>query len=231
MAEERTHPAAYVIEEWHAGERSPTWSAHIEACPSCQERLDALAAEREEFLAREEPADYVRRVRRRVEVGRAARPRWWRWAAPLGAALAVALVIVVLRPWGAAAPDVAPPAGTTLKGGSVQVAVVRERAGVQTRHAEGMVQVWAGDRIRVELTVAEELVLTVGVLEGGQLAPLAAERRFSPGTHHLEPALRVGDPVQHAEILVGPHEAVLGWVGGRASDAVVRLAIRPEGPR
>jgi hypothetical protein len=222
------HPAAFDLEAWHAGEDRPAVAAHVAACARCRGLVAELDAARAVFRASADPAGFARRVRRGAEERAWAARRTW-WAAFGGAAVAAAAIALVALLPGAAGPAgpssdaaaapggdpfrAAPP-GLRAKADAPGLAVVVLRDGAQARHAGGAT-LRAGDRLRVELTVPQPAVLSVGLLaDDGAWLPLADARRFSAGVHYLEPAVALDGDGTAGRFVAGPPDAVAAYVRG-----------------
>jgi hypothetical protein len=99
------------------------------------------------------------------------------------------------------------PPETTFKGG-IQVAVVRERAGQQSRFT-GRVPVRPGDRIRVEVALDREQAILGAVLgDDASWLELLEDGVRQPGTHFSERSARVDATPLTGTIVVGAPEAV-----------------------
>ncbi|HVH47326.1 MAG TPA: hypothetical protein VM925_33555 [Labilithrix sp.] len=92
--------------------------------------------------------------------------------------------------------------------GSVQVAVIRERAGQQSRFS-GRVGVKPGDRLRVEVALDREQTILAAVMGDDaswlELMSVSARR---PGTHFSERSARIDASPLRGTILVGSPESM-----------------------
>jgi hypothetical protein len=125
---------------------------------------------------------------------------------------------------GAAEPD------TQFKGG-MQVAVVRDRAGQQTRFS-GPIAVKPGDRLRVEVALDHEQAILAGVLadDGSYLEIMPAAVR-GPGTHFSERSAKIdanGGRPTRGTILIGSPEAVARARATKQLDGVVTVRVESE---
>lgn len=237
-AERRDPRAPHRLEAWSVGEPDPEVAELVERDDEARRYVDGLGEEREQFLGRDDPDDFVRAIRRRAEAEAPRQgSRWWLWA-PAGLAAVAALVIVVWAgPGGAPEPgSVGPgdPPGETIRlKGKVELALVLLRAEEQSR-LTGEVSVQAGDRLRFELTVPEEGPLSVAILEDGEVSPLVEAKRFTVGKHFLEQALKVdGAEPLDAKVVAGPPEAVkrAAETGMLEGVSVLHLRLDPSAPR
>jgi hypothetical protein len=117
-----------------------------------------------------------------------------------------------------------PRSETTFKGG-IQIAVIRERAGEQSR-LTGTVSVKPGDGLRVEVALDRDQTILAAVLgdDASWLELMSAGAR-SPGTHFSERSARVDATPLRGTILVGSPEAVKRArdTGGMQGVAAVRI--------
>ncbi len=98
--------------------------------------------------------------------------------------------------------------GTAFKGGT-QLAVIRERDGVQKRFT-GEVTVRKGDRLRIEVALDHSANILGGVLaEDGTFLDLLHEGDRGNGTFYSEEAARFDDSPTRGYVIVGPKDAVL----------------------
>lgn len=88
------HLSALVLDELAAGGAAPEARAHLDACPECRRRLEALKALNLRLLARPE----ARRALDAVLPPKSAAPRATRWWALIAVPLAAALAAVLLVP-------------------------------------------------------------------------------------------------------------------------------------
>lgn len=108
--------------------------------------------------------------------------------------------------------------GTAFKGGT-QLAVIRERDGVQKRFTSE-VTVRKGDRLRIEVALDHSANILGGVLaEDGTFLDLLHEGDRGNGTFYSEEAARFDDSPTRGYVIVGPKDAVL-----RARAAIVHPA-------
>ncbi len=221
------HPSRFALEAWHAGAPDPDVEAHVADCRGCRDYVDGLEAARKQFLERTDPADFVRDIRTKAEEpAPSARSPWaralrWLWLPALVVAAVLAFVLTPPQP--PAKDD-----GIRFKGDPVQVAVIVDRAGAQTRHTADF-EAKADARLRVEITVAEAAVLTVGVVSGDGFQTLANAVSFEAGEHLVGPALRIGPEPMQARVLAGPPAAVARALKGEGAPevAVVRFTVAP----
>lgn len=98
--------------------------------------------------------------------------------------------------------------GTAFKGGT-QLAVIRERNGVQKRFT-GEVPVRNGDRLRIEVALDHSANILGGVLaEDGTFLDLLREGERGTGTFYSEEAARFDDAPTRGYVIVGTRDAVV----------------------
>jgi len=215
------HPSPLQLDELHAGKDDATVAAHVASCRACADYVAALAREREALQAEWPSQVFMRRLAARA----AAKPRWPRWsrwlvAIPVMAAAAVAL-LVGLQP---ASFDTVRLKG----GGSVALALIALRDGVQERNAPAFTM-RPGDQLRIELTLTERRVISVGVLEDtGGFLPLVEAATLDAGLHVLEPALRVDSHPTASTVIAGSPDAVQRAITTRDLLAVVTLRLNAQ---
>jgi len=209
------HPNATLLDAFAIGVGDDAVTrAHVDGCPECAAYVADLRAGADRFARDEAPraAAFVAAVRLReqrsgprVNVGR------WAGGAVSILALAAGLVLFVRsRP----APDVTGRVDPTtetrptrFKGG-MQVAVVVEHLGVQSRQA-GPLALEPGDRIRLEIALDHDARVEAGVLtDDGEWAPLEPPLSLQPGTHYSEQSIAFTDSVPSGQVVVGDAEAV-----------------------
>lgn len=118
--------------------------------------------------------------------------------------------------------------GTSFKG-SVQIAVVRERAGAQSRLL-GDVEVRSGDRLRVEVALdREQAILGAVIADDGSYLEIMPARVRGRGTHYSEKSARIDEPPIAGTIVIGTPEAVAKARATMKFDGVFTMRVQPEG--
>ena len=131
-------------------------------------------------------------------------------------------------------PGVAPSVGvaepdTQFKGG-MQVAVVRERGGAQTRFSS-TVRVRPGDRLRVEVALDHEQAILGAVLaDDGSYLELMPQGVRGPGTHFSERSAKIDATPTRGTIVIGSPEAVAHARQTKSFEGVTTLRVDPEAP-
>lgn len=214
------HPLSHRLEALAAGDPDAEAEAHVAACPECQDYLTALrdeleawhkSPERDRELARwNEAAPEKRRARSTVRV------LSWASAAAAPLVLAAAVMLFVRHPGrrSVQAPSACATCnqepstfGTRFKG-PPQVAVIVEHAGQQHRYTRSVV-VSAGDRLRVEVSVARSTPIAAGVLTTDhQYVPLLLPEELDAGTHFSGKAARFDSQPTEGWVIVGSPDAV-----------------------
>jgi hypothetical protein len=133
-------------------------------------------------------------------------------------------------PTAAPAPsETTPDPETTFKGG-IQIAVIRERDGKQTRFTNS-VQVKPGDRLRVEVALDREQTILAAVMgEDSSWLELMPGGVRRPGTHFSDRSARVDSSPLRGTVIVGPPEAVNRARETRRFDGVSTVRIEWEAP-
>jgi predicted anti-sigma-YlaC factor YlaD len=217
------HPPSFRLDGHVAGDHDASVEAHLETCESCRAYVEALAKPAAAFATRAEddaPA-FVARIEQRQAEPEIAHPRvprvipWQKLAAraawiatPLLAAAAALLVVRGSTPQGELRPAQADDTFGTRFKGNVQLSIIRDRRGEQTR-VSGMVSVLPGDRLRVEVGIDGEQPIVVGMLgNDGTWIVLLAPTLLQAGTHLSERSARFDDAPTEGVLLAGHPEAV-----------------------
>jgi hypothetical protein len=229
MRDER-HPTTFGLEAHHAGEGSAATAQHLLVCSSCAEYVRGLDEAAAEFRGRTNPEQFVRDIRRRTATSRFVGHRSpLTFLVPLAGALGVvAVCFAVLR----SSPGLTAHVADELRprGGDGRAAVTvilrHARDGHQSRHSAEVVA-RPGDRLRVEVAVAQATELEAVILDddGGRTS-LGPRRAFPAGTHLLEPTFTFDSRPFAARILVGPPDGVAHTLAGQADDRVRSVAVR-----
>lgn len=235
-----THPNSIDLEAFACGENIAVVAAHVEVCTACMGFVNGLRGALSTGPSKEDATAAVARAASRATVHT---PRRW-WAAstiavPLAAAAVLLLVLRTPSTRDALVPVAITPTATTgigagdpdtvFKGGR-QVAVIRERAGQQTRLTQN-VAVRPGDRIRVEVALDREQAILAAVLgdDGSWLELMPAGVR-QPGTHFSERSARVDASPMRGTIFVGTPEAVRRARATKRVEDVSTIRVDWEGP-
>ncbi len=118
---------------------------------------------------------------------------------------------------------------TTFKG-SIQIAVIRERAGQQRRFT-GTVAVRPGDRLRVEVALDREQDILAAVMgDDASWLELMPEGPRAPGTHFSDRSARVDASPLRGTILVGSPKAVARARSTRQIEGVTSIRVEWEAP-
>jgi hypothetical protein len=236
-----THPNSLDLEAFACGEEAPAIAGHLAGCADCTGFVERL---RGSFSAGPSRAQVAKQVEAAARLARpaheAARRRWFLTASTVAVPLAAAaaLLLFVGRPESRElAPTVAPAsvaptersAETTFKGG-IQAAVVRERAGQQTRFTN-RVSVKPGDRLRVEVALDREQAILVAVMgDDASWLELMHEGVRTPGTHFSDRSARIDATPLSGTILVGSPEDVTRARNARRTDGLTSIRIEWETP-
>jgi hypothetical protein len=226
------HPNAIDLQAFACGDDAPHVATHLHECDACTAyvaRAGGLAKEAprgklptldatvsDSDGSERKPATVTAIGSRRTKIALA--------IAPFAAAAAILLWMGTREPVAtspaangtsprATAPPTAlavndtPDPDTTFKGG-IQVAVVRERKGVQDRFTNA-VRVRPGDRLRIEVALDRSQTILGAVMgEDGSYVELMPAGVRDAGTHFSEKATRVDEHPLRGTILVGTPEAV-----------------------
>ncbi len=218
------HPPSHRLEALAAGDPDPDAEAHVAECDACREYLETL---REDLQAWRTSPERERGLERLREAEPApSNVRFLRWASVAAAPLLVAAAVMLFigkkpppvgAPGAAASSTTAEPGGLRFKG-PPEVAVVVEHAGTQHRFT-GPVVVRAGDKLRVEVSVARSMPIAAGVLTPDHhYVPLLLPAELDAGTHYSEKAARFDAQPTTGWVIVGSPDAV------RAAQATGQLA-------
>lgn len=207
------HPSSLDLEAFAVGEADDAVARHLDACPPCRALVDRVKA-------LPPPA------RRPLPRDR----RWLALAAPL--ALAACLLLALRQaPATPGTPTFAPPEtvepDTTFKG-TMQLAVIRDRDGVQQRVTTGPVHVRPGDRLRLEVALDRPQTIASAVLgDDASWVELMPSAERPAGTHFSERAVKIDAAPTHGTILVGTPEAIARARATRQFGSV--MAVRVDG--
>ncbi len=217
------HPPLFRLDAHAAGDDQPGVEEHLSGCATCAKYVERVSAgvrahaEREGARAAELVlglAD-VRRERDRVTASneelRPARPsRRWQMTLAAGSVLAAAAVLVLVARSGShvATADAAVGEPSIRFKGKMQLAIIRDRRGEQTRTATD-VHVRPGDRLRAEISVDDARPVEVGFLgKDGTWVLLLAPALVEAGTYFSERAAAFDETPTEGWIIAGRPEAV-----------------------
>ena len=225
----RQHPASLDLEAFACGEQNDSVAEHIASCDACKAFTSDLEAAQRAF-AEETDVDAV------IEAAVSAAGKHdapIRPIRPMTAALrilpfiAMAAGVLLWMRMSATTPDLRGPTppttaatngattspanenttGTAFKGGT-QLAVIRERDGVQKRFTTE-VSVRKGDRLRIEVALDRSSNIIAGVLaDDGTFLDLLHEGQRGTGTFYSEEAARFDDSPTRGYVIVGTADAV-----------------------
>jgi hypothetical protein len=165
------------LDEWHAGElAAPQVRAaaeHLDACPRCRERKQAMLANAQNFLAGF-PPESLRRSgnaqsadRPTASPPRSRRSRWWAWGIAAGGLGAAAAVLLLARP--APRPrEAGDESATRFKGGE-HIGFFVKRQSQVFAGIDGQ-KVRAGDRLRFVVTTTRPRQLAILSRDGAGTA-------------------------------------------------------------
>ena len=242
-----SHPNSLDLEAFASGDADPRVTAHLGDCEACTrfvERARAFVANAQVFTPRLEIEANAPTRRGSNDASRQARVlRIASYAAPF--ILAAAGVSFFLRAPGAqvqpppresAAPSAGMSAETRALGandrvafkGGIQLAIVRDRAGLQERFA-GAITVRPGDKIRVELSLDAPGTWMAGVVTSrGEFVVVMEESARDAGTHFSEAALRIDGTQMDGTLVVGSRAAIDAARAASNLDALTTMPITWE---
>jgi hypothetical protein len=211
-----THPNSLDLEAFACGEPIARVATHLPECTTCTafvERLKGAAAPPTVRIDRLIDGAKHREQRRRFAFAAST------VAVPLAAAAALLLFLRApgdtKKPAASSAPSAVeapiamadPDPETTFKG-AIQIAVIRERSGQQSRFTD-RVTVRPGDRLRVEVALDREQAILAAVMgEDGSWLELMPEGMRRAGTHFSERSARVDTSPLRGTVIAGPPDAV-----------------------
>lgn len=202
------HPPSFLLDAFHVGETSREVTDHLPGCDRCRAYLAELDDAKDAFLVRRDPAAFVRELRAQADTRTSS---WWRWrprlAVPAVVIAGTVAVVLVMRPAAERASSTVAADDDLRAKGPVGASVIRDRAGVQSRHA-GTLAVRPGDRLRVELTVPSHRRLAAGVLASdGAWLPLLAPVDAAIGVTVL-PSFAIDSAPTAGRLIYGAPESI-----------------------
>ncbi len=226
MSSDDDHPSIFRLDAHVAGDHRDDVAAHLDGCEACRAYVAATAKEAEAFRPE---VDFVQRLDEKVSSlpeRRWARVAWV--AAPLLAAAALLLVVRGGRDPSATGVVPLPTDPAIRFKGKVQLAVVRDRSGAQSRLTTD-VSVKPGDRLRVEVGVDDARPIEIGFLgKDGTWVLLLAPALIEAGTHFSERSARFDEHPDEGWIIGGHPDAVSRARASRSFDEVTVIPITVE---
>ncbi len=249
-----SHPNSLALEAFACGEKIASVASHLDECTTCGAFVERLRGALSAGPSRARAKDVVAKAAALVdETPRGertprdsalatARRRWFVTASTIAVPLAAAAALVFLvrtpttresiipaePPRTVAEPSATTPE-ITFKGG-MQVAIIRERAGEQTRFTD-RVQVRPGDRLRVEVALDREQDILAAIMGDDaswlELMPGGTRR---PGTHFSDRAARVDATPLQGTVLVGAPDAIARARATHRFDGVAVIRVEWEAP-
>ncbi len=241
------HPPLFRLDAHAAGDHDAGVEAHLSGCTACADYVGRLRAAVQAHSDREgsKSADFVlalddiRRERERErgrarasdDVPLAARySRRWQITAAAGSVFAAAAVLLLIARPGSelARADAAVTEPSIRFKGKMQLAIIRDRRGEQTRSATE-VRVRPGDRLRAEISVDDSRPVEVGFLgKDGTWVLLLAPALVEAGTYFSERAAEFDETPTEGWIIGGRPEAVLRARSQRSFDEVSTISVVAE---
>lgn len=208
------HPASYRLDALVAGDADVTTSEHVASCAACTTYVEALAAELRASAPSEAETDaFMAGLLTKPDAAVVPlRPRSPARLVPYATVLLAAAAAVFLYVRSAPAPGTPQeehdsPTAVRFKGG-VQLAVVRERDGVQDRFTD-VALIRAGDRLRAEIATDQDGPFEIGILQtDGAYLPLLTPTALSLGTHFSDRAAKVDEHPLGGWVIAGHPDAV-----------------------
>lgn len=229
------HPSAIVLDALSVGDHDEAAERHVEGCDACKAYIASLRDELGESPSRGEAEAFVRGLGKRARSAPPSSetpsnvvrlfPRVAFAVASVAAAAAVFFVMHRPAPVGEGE-GIAPPSSAVRFKGGMQVAVIRERAGEQSRLVAD-VDVAPNDALRLELAIADERPITAGILtDKGEWVVLEPPTSLPPGTHYSTLSARFDESPDEGFVLVGHPDAVAHARQTRDFTGVVARRIR-----
>lgn len=212
------HPASYRLDALLLGTSDAETSAHVSECAECTEYLAKLESAMHASSPENEAADTDAFMAKLAKRGSEPQPGTVRRLRAIPRALPYASVIVALAAaiflYVRAVPHVANPPeevdgpnAVRFKGG-MQLAVVRDRNGVQERFTD-VALIQSGDRLRAEIATDHEGPIEIGILQtDGAYLPLLAPTALPLGTHFSDRAAKVDDHASPGWVIAGHPDEV-----------------------
>lgn len=211
MSEISEHPPSFRLDAHVAGDTDPRTMTHLASCEACAAYVTELTDQA--GLSEGRSAEFVLALHDRPSgVPAPERRKRWSRAIWIGAPiLAAAAALVLVRGEIGHGPDdfvVGSGRPSTRFKGGLQIAVVRDRNGEQSRSTSD-VGVRPSDRLRVEIGLDDARPLEVGFLaKDGTWVELVAPALVEAGTHFSERAARFDDTPSEGWILAGEPDEV-----------------------
>jgi hypothetical protein len=224
------HPPSYKLEGHAAGDHDPEVAEHAKSCEPCRLYLEQSIAGASEWARM--GASPIRALLTQPLPKRAPRVvrlmRVATFAVPLAAAAALAIFVGHFDPQKPHEHGEEVAQGGARFKGALQIAVVREREGVQERF-KSVVPIRAGDKLRVEVAVDGTYSVTGGVLdEDGAWLPVLDARERSAGKYLSDRAAEIDAYPSNGIVVVGEPGAVDRARASRDFSAVSVIRIQPE---
>lgn len=235
------HPNAIRLDALAVGEHDAEAGAHVATCLACAGYMEAVARGAAAFTETEaaDGGALLRAVSARVatatqhgarrgeqKIGPEGRSRSRSWIA--GSTTVFALAAALLLYVRGRSDNDASEGAMRLKGGFT-VSVIVDHGGVQSRRT-GPLVLAPGDRLRLELALAQDGDIAAGVLaDDGEWAELQAPALLTAGTHPSERSILFSGDVSRGWLIAGPVAAV--GKGRQTRDFAGLVAIRLQGSR
>ncbi len=217
------HPPLFRLDAQTAGDHDAGVEEHLSRCARCAEYVERLGVAVHAHSVREgaKAADFVlglddiRRERERTgatddEPVAARSSRRLQLALAAGSILAAAAVLVLVARTGPQldVADAAVDEPSIRFKGKMQLAIIRDRRGDQTRSATE-IRVRPGDRLRAEISVDDSRPVEVGFLgKDGTWVLLLTPTFVEAGTYFSDRAAEFDETPTEGWIIAGPPEAV-----------------------
>jgi hypothetical protein len=237
------HPPLFRLDAHAAGDHDEHVGPHLARCAVCSDYVErlrvAVRAHADDDAAKAAELvlglDDRRRASNAEDPPKAqGRPIWWgvpRRAAVGGLSLlaaAAALVLLARDGIVVAAPDAAVTEPAVHFKGKLQLAVIRDRSGDQTRSATE-IRVRPGDRLRAEISVDDSRPVEIGFLgKDGTWIVLFAPALVQAGTYFSDRAAQFDETPTEGWILAGRPEDVSRAKAARSFEEVSAIPVVAE---
>ena len=208
------HPPSYRLDALAIGDADTAAAEHVATCETCATYVGNLASEAEAAAPSQAEEDaFMARLHAKSEaVARPLRAPSRMRALPYATLVLAAAAAVFLYFRAAPEANVAQeqsdsPTAVRFKGG-VQLAVVRERNGMQERFTD-VALIQSGDLLRAEIATDQEGPFEIGILQtDGAYMPLLAPTALTLGAHFSDRAAKVDAHPVGGWVIAGHPNAV-----------------------
>jgi hypothetical protein len=232
------HFPMFRLESHVAGKPDADVAKHLLACAACSELCETLTADLRAFQKTSQVDVFLDAVAKRAEqqeqrkvvpLPLRAKGKVLAWGGAVLAAAAVLFVMVRTPSTTFVTETLDPLERVTFKGGEpLQLALVRERAGVQER-VTGALRLRAGDRIRAEVSLDRSRPIeAVLVRDDGKRFPMLAPTALDVGVHFSPESIRFDAEAFAGFVIAGEPAKVEEALAKKVYDQVRVIRVQTE---